>query len=190
MDSVYIVGIDPSTSCTGVAIFEMSVPDKDILSVDVFKIVPAEDLRNRYPNTRVSGYSLTSDDKINHSASGVVDILDTYDNIVEVRIESPFFGGGSPGSFAVLTNNIRILEAAIVKSGILNVTRVAPSVPKSMLGISTRQKNSKLLVRGELFKIDEIIDNVPDLMVLVEDIVDAIAIGYSGVGLPVNTDAL
>lgn len=169
MNIINIVGIDPGTNFTGVAIFSISLPYLKIEKIDTVLI----DV-NGLENPLITGTDLQH--RLFKIHSWLTDILKFY-NPFTVSIESPFINPRRPGAVIPLAQVLFCLEHAVrMYSPYIHLGKFPPSNVKNAIGVKGGEH--KLPMLEALLRIKEINDKV-NPKTLSEHEIDACAIAYA-----------
>lgn len=171
-----IVAIDPSSNCTGVAIFKLDNTTGDILSIEadtieVSKLIydPAVEELHSDKMSRLM--------KLQHK---FVQILDEYNPHVVV-VEGCFFNPTRPNAFKSLSEVISLLHISSIEhnKNIPFITISPKTIKQSLNSLVITDKGKDI--------IKECIKNIPEIYNLVSNFIDnldnhgidAIAVGYA-----------
>ena len=178
--TIRIIGCDPGTTYTGVAILELRLPDLEIVSIKTHLI-------DMYGITNPLMLNTDLQSRLNY-LYGKFNMLLNYVNPFSVSIESPFINRFRPQAVVPLSQSLMALElAAMHHNPYLMITKYPPSTIKNAVG--AKGGADKIGVLDALWKVEEV-SKLINLNNITEHEVDGIAIAYTNLRLLRNNKVL
>ena len=172
-----IIGIDPGSTNTGIAIIKAELNTGTISSITADTITPARLYQAlQYSNVTMSG--MNSDDRIK-LINQEVGYMCYINEPVVVAIESPFYNRRFPGAFAVLQNQMtELIKQLQISIPYCPIVTYAPMEVKRAVGAKVRGGKDAVTAALVEFGFHNVI---PEFEQCSEHAIDATAVAYCAI---------
>jgi len=177
-----VMGLDPSASCTGIALLDIDLNNQEIINIATSKILPKEIYRYKYftDGLNINGPE-KSDLRINLIITTLSDYLSTHKPDI-IYSEKPHIDTLHLNNVYLL-NKLKVKIEDLIKEHKILHYQMLSTTAKKIIGANTRKGRLKMTakerVKDSMSKVEPItklinINNISD------DEIDAILIGYAG----------
>jgi len=177
-----VLGLDPSASCTGLALLDIDISKQEITNINTKAIYPKEIYRHKY---FANGVNITGPDFSNLRIDLVIGALDDYltnnrPNII--YSEKPHIDTLHLNNVYLL-NKLKVkIEDLIRKHGIKHYQMLSTTA-KKIIGANTRKGREKMTAKDRVLDSMSRVEPVTKLINInniTPDEIDAILIAYAG----------